>query len=191
MSTRATPDIAYSPTVETAETDTVTAIAINNEADKNFFIFIVPPSVVPIPKTAPKSTYSLISENDINDVFIFVDDTSKIKIEEIQDLIEESLQKKNYNEVYVSFKEYRDRRNQSRDMFVDDKRMHKFLKTIEGLGLKTADEDDTKRENANVDGDGPMGTMLHFGSTVSREFAKAYLSGRYGGIPILNNGGSQ
>ena len=101
--------------------------------------------------------------------------TDKIKIEEIQDLIEESLKKKGYEEVYVSFAEYRDRRAQSREMFVDDKRMHKFLKTIEGLGLKSASEDDTKRENANVDGDTAMGTMLQYGSTVSKEFAKAYL----------------
>ena len=101
--------------------------------------------------------------------------TDKIKIEEIQDLIEESLKKKGYEEVYVSFAEYRDRRSQSREMFVDDKRMHKFLKTIEGLGLKSASEDDTKRENANVDGDTAMGTMLQYGSTVSKEFAKAYL----------------
>ena len=43
------------------------------------------------------------------------------------------------------------------------------------MGLKSANEENAKRENANVDGDGPMGTMLHFGSTVSREFAKAYL----------------
>ena len=54
-------------------------------------------------------------------------------------------------------------------MFVDDKRMHKFLKTIESLGLKSAHEEDAKRENANVDGDGPMGTMLHFGSTISKK----------------------
>ena len=101
--------------------------------------------------------------------------TDKIKIEEIQDLIEESLKKKGYEEVYVSFAEYRDRRAQSREMFIDDKRMHKFLKTIEGLGLKSASEDDTKRENANVDGDTAMGTMLQYGSTVSKEFAKAYL----------------
>ena len=60
-------------------------------------------------------------------------------------------------------------------MFIDDKRLHKFLKTIEGLGLKSAAEDDTKRENANVDGDTAMGTMLQYGSTVSKEFAKAYL----------------
>ena len=101
--------------------------------------------------------------------------TEKIKIEEIQDIIEQSLEKLEYKDVYVSFSEYRDRRNQSRELFVDDKRMHKFLKTIEGLGLKSASEDDTKRENANVDGDTAMGTMLQYGSTVSKEFAKSYL----------------
>ena len=101
--------------------------------------------------------------------------TDKIKIEEIQDLIEQSLEKKGYKEVHDSFAEYRERRAQSREMFIDDKRMHKFLKTIEGLGLKSASEDDTKRENANVDGDTAMGTMLQYGSTVSKEFAKSYL----------------
>ena len=101
--------------------------------------------------------------------------TDKIKIEEIQDLIETSFEKKGYHEVHDSFKEYRERRAKSREMFVDDKRMHKFLKTIEGLGLKSASEDDTKRENANVDGDTAMGTMLQYGSTVSKEFAKSYL----------------
>ena len=101
--------------------------------------------------------------------------TDKIKIEEIQDLIEASFLKKGYQEVHDSFAEYRERRAKSREMFIDDKRMHKFLKTIEGLGLKSASEDDTKRENANVDGDTAMGTMLQYGSTVSKEFAKAYL----------------
>lgn len=99
----------------------------------------------------------------------------KIKIEEIQDLIEDELQKKKYDEVYKSFSEYRDRRNQSRLMFSDEKKLHKFIKTIESLGLKSASEDDTKRENANVDGNTPMGTMLQYGSTVSKEFAKSYL----------------
>ena len=99
----------------------------------------------------------------------------KIKIEEIQDLIESAFEKKGYHEVHESFRDYRERRAKSREMFVDDKRMHKFLKTIEGLGLKSASEDDTKRENANVDGDTAMGTMLQYGSTVSKEFAKAYL----------------
>jgi len=102
-------------------------------------------------------------------------DEDKIKIEQIQDLIEEALQKKGYEDVYKHFSEYRERRNQSRLLFADEKKMHKFLKTIEGLGLKSANEDNNKRENANVDGDTAMGTMLQYGSTVSKEFAKTYL----------------
>ena len=99
----------------------------------------------------------------------------KIKIEQIQDLIEEALKKKNYEDVYNHFSNYRERRNQSRMLFSEEKKMHKFLKTIEGLGLKSSDEDNNKRENANVDGDTAMGTMLQYGSTISKEFAKAYL----------------
>ena len=99
----------------------------------------------------------------------------KIKIEEIQDLIEKSLKAKKYDDVYESFTTYRERRAQSRAAFTEDKRSHKFLKTLEGLALKSASEDDTKRENGNIDGNSAMGTMLQFGSNVSKEFAKTYL----------------
>ena len=99
----------------------------------------------------------------------------KIKIEEIQDIIEEELEKKGYQDVYQSFSNYRERRNQSRKSFFDDKKTHKFLKSLENLGLKSANEEDAKRENANIDGNSPMGTMLQYGATVSKEFAKAYL----------------
>ena len=102
-------------------------------------------------------------------------DKDKIKIEEIQDLIETSLKAKKYDEVYESFANYRERRAQSRAAFTEDKRSHKFLKTLEGLALKSASEDDTKRENGNIDGNSAMGTMLQFGSNVSKEFAKTYL----------------
>ena len=102
-------------------------------------------------------------------------ETDKIKIEEIQDLIEEELSKKGYEDVFKSFSEYRERRNQSRQLFFEDKKTHKFLKSLENLGLKSANEEDAKRENANIDGNSPMGTMLQYGATVSKEFAKAYL----------------
>ena len=101
-------------------------------------------------------------------------DRKTIGVEDIQDVIEEVLKKLHYEDVYESYKGYRDRRNASREAFVE-KQQHKFVKAIESLGLKSAAEENAKRENANVDGDGPMGTMLHFGSTVSKEFAKAYL----------------
>lgn len=100
---------------------------------------------------------------------------NKFKIEEIQDYIEAELENKGYEDVYKSFSEYRERRNQSRESFFGDNKTHKFLKSLENLGLKSANEEDAKRENANIDGNSPMGTMLQYGATVSKEFAKAYL----------------
>ena len=48
-------------------------------------------------------------------------DQDKIKIEQIQDLIEESLKKKGYEEVYLNFSLYRERRAQSRMLFSEEK----------------------------------------------------------------------
>ena len=44
-------------------------------------------------------------------------DQDKIKIEQIQDLVEDALQNKGYNDVYKHFSEYREHRNQSRTLF--------------------------------------------------------------------------
>lgn len=124
---------------------------------------------------------TIYTEKDIQKIYqnvikrIKKEFTDKIKIEQIQDMIEEELKEKGYDDVYRSFSEYRLRRNQSRELFFGEKQTHKFLKSLEGLGLKSALEEDSKRENANVDGDTAMGTMLQYGSTVSKEFAKAYL----------------
>ena len=123
------------------------------------------------------------SEKDVNKVYNAVikriekdyKNEEKIKIEAIQDLIESELQKQGYKDVYKEFSDYRERRNISRQVFFGEKKQHKFLKALESLGLKSASEVNDKRENANVDGDTAMGTMLQYGSTVSKEFAKAYL----------------
>ena len=71
-----------------------------------------------------------------------------------------------------SFATYRERRNESRKIF--KARYHKLTKAIETLTLKDAKEVDLKRDNANVDGDTAMGTMLQYGSTLAKEFAKSY-----------------
>ena len=123
------------------------------------------------------------SEKDVNKVYNAVikriekeyKNEEKIKIEAIQDLIEAELQKQGYPDVYKAFADYRERRNVSRQVFFGEKKQHKFLKALESLGLKSSYEENAKRENANVDGDTAMGTMLQYGSTVSKEFAKAYL----------------
>ena len=123
------------------------------------------------------------TEKDVNKVYNAVikriekeyKNEDKIKIEAIQDLIESELQKQGYPDVYKAFSDYRERRNISRQVFFGEKKQHKFLKAIENLGLKSSSEVNDKRENANVDGDTAMGTMLQFGSTISKEFAKSYL----------------
>ena len=118
------------------------------------------------------------TEKDINKVYEEVlkdienNFKKSIKIEEIQDLIEKHLKNK-YKDVYKSFSNYREKRSKSREMFKNKE--HKFLKAIEELGMEDAKDVDAKRENANVDGDTAMGTMLQFGSTVTKEFAKSYL----------------
>ena len=116
---------------------------------------------------------NLIYHNVIEDIKKSQKDN--IKIEEIQDFIEKESKEKGYEDVYQSFSQYRERRAKSREAFSDEKRLHKFLKSIENLGLKAAFEENDKRENANINGNTAMGTMLEFGSTVSKEFSKTYL----------------
>lgn len=94
----------------------------------------------------------------------------KIKIEKIQDLIEIELKENGYNDVYNSFAEYRDKRAQSREIFFEEKRKHKFLKALEKLGLKT-------KENVEnmIDTNNAMQTMQAYGETISSEFTTSYL----------------
>ena len=84
------------------------------------------------------------TENDVNKVYnlvinqIMALEVDKIKIEEIQDMIEEKLKDENYLDVFKSFSEYRERRAQSRRIFLEEKKQHKFLKALEDLKLKTS-----------------------------------------------------
>lgn len=100
-------------------------------------------------------------------------DQSSISIEDIQDIIEKQFIKLGYDDVYESFSSYRLRRNESRRIFLS--KQHKFLKAIEQLTINDAKEEDSKRENANINGDGAMGMMLQYGSTIAKEFSKSYL----------------
>lgn len=116
---------------------------------------------------------SKYTEQDVNKIYNLVIEeieklnTNKIKIEDIQDLIEKLLKQESYFDVFYSFAEYRERRAQSRRLFFDEKKQHKFLKALEDLTLK----------NSNQDKDiiSPFEKMVDYGSTISKEFAKAYM----------------
>ena len=123
-------------------------------------------------------TTNKYDETDVNKVYSKVLsrieklEGERIKIEEIQDLIEEELKNNGYQDVYEAFSSYREKRAQSRQLFFDEKKQHKFLKALENLGLKSI-QDDSK--NINQDKRTPMNTMFQYGSTISRQFAITYL----------------
>lgn len=122
-------------------------------------------------KASFDSVESNYTENDINKVYNEVlsyiaktyQDRKTINVEDIQDIIEDCLKKK-YKDIYEAFNCYRLRRAASREVF-SEKQQHKFVKTIEKLGLQS---------NSNLNST-PMDIMHDFGITVSKEFAKAYL----------------
>lgn len=122
---------------------------------------------------------SLAANEIITEVTSLITNEIKFKdtvtVAELSELIEKTLQEFGYLEVYNTYANYRKHREASREAFSDEKKLHKFLKSIEELSLKDAASVDAKRENANIDGNTSMGTMLQYGSTISKEFTKAYL----------------
>lgn len=51
----------------------------------------------------------------------------------------------------------------------------KLMKIYEDLTFKSAKDNDVKRENANIDGDTAMGTMLKYGSEGAKQFNEMYI----------------
>ena len=50
-----------------------------------------------------------------------------------------------------------------------------ILKVYEDLTFQSAKDNDLKRENANIDGDTAMGTMLKYGSVGAKEFNEMFV----------------
>ena len=92
-----------------------------------------------------------------------------IKVEKIQDIVEKVLIRDNYPEVAKAYILYREERNKVRN------ETSKLMKDVYAITFSEAKESNIKRENANIDGNTAMGTMLHYGSAISREVSKAYM----------------
>lgn len=106
----------------------------------------------------------------------------KADIESIQDLVESSLIELGYGSVAKAYILYQQKRTDARES-----RSH-IMKTMFDLTFRDAVESDNQRENANIDADSSMGTMLKYGSEIAKEyylkeiitpeFAKAHREGR-------------
>jgi ribonucleoside-triphosphate reductase len=90
-------------------------------------------------------------------------------VEEIQDAVEKILIENGHARTAKEFILYRAERTRVRDMNT------RLMKIYEDLTFKDASENDTKRENANIDGDTAMGTMLKYGSEGAKQFYEMYV----------------
>lgn len=90
-------------------------------------------------------------------------------VEQIQDAVEKVLIEAGHARTAKEFILYRAERTRVRDMNT------KLMKIYEDLTFKEARENEIKRENANIDGNTAMGTMLKYGSEGAKEFYKMYV----------------
>ena len=92
-------------------------------------------------------------------------------IEMIQDVVEKVLLDKGYRRVATKYMDYRDVRNENR------KAKEPFIQTMDELTKEDAANSDKKRDNANIDGDTAMGTMLKYGTESAKYYYEfAFLS---------------
>ena len=85
-------------------------------------------------------------------------------VEHIQDLVERVLMDNGYIQTARAYILYREERSRAREMNT------RLMKTYEDITFSAARESDLKRENANIDGDTAMGSMLKFGSEGAKQF---------------------
>ena len=90
-------------------------------------------------------------------------------VEDIQDAVVKILIEKGHAKTSEEYIVYRTERNRIRDS------KSRLMKSIEKITFSDANDTDIKRENANIDGNTAMGTMLQYGSTVSKEFCKTHM----------------
>ena len=90
-------------------------------------------------------------------------------VEQVQDTVERILIENGHARTAKEFILYRAERSRIREM------NSRLMKTLEDLTFQDAKENDVKRENANIDGDCPMGTMLKYGSESAKQFYEMYV----------------
>ncbi len=90
-------------------------------------------------------------------------------VEEIQDMVENVLMENGYAFVAKKYILYRSDRTRVREM-----NSH-LMKVYDELTFADANNSDMKRDNANIDGDTAMGTMLKYGSEGSKDYYQKYI----------------
>ena len=88
----------------------------------------------------------------------------QISSEDIQNIVEEVLEKEGHISTLNVYKKFRNERDKTRQRNSD------IIKIYKGLTFDDAKNNDVKRENANINADTAMGTMLKYGSEGAKNF---------------------
>lgn len=101
----------------------------------------------------------------------YIEDNGNLKptVEQIQDAVEKVLIETGHARTAKVYILYRAERSRVREMNT------RLMQTYEDLTFKAAKENDVKRENANIDGDTSMGTMLKYGSEGAKQFNELFI----------------
>ena len=90
-------------------------------------------------------------------------------VEQLQDVVEKVLVETGHAGTAKSYILFRADRSRIREM------ESSLMKIYEGLTFQSAAESDLKRENANIDADSAMGTMLKYGSEGAKKFNQLFV----------------
>lgn len=85
-------------------------------------------------------------------------------VEGVQDLVEETLIESGFVQTAKAYILYRAERSRVRDV------NSRLIQTLKDITFSKAADSDMKRENANIDADTAMGTMLKYGSESAKQF---------------------
>jgi ribonucleoside-triphosphate reductase len=95
--------------------------------------------------------------------------TDPVDIENIQNEVEKALMRAGYETTAKAYILYRADRERQRD------KNSRLMKTLDQIARSDAKDSDVKRENANIDGNTAMGTMLKFGSESAKAYYRSYM----------------
>ncbi|MCL1854687.1 MAG: anaerobic ribonucleoside triphosphate reductase [Clostridia bacterium] len=90
-------------------------------------------------------------------------------VEQVQDTVERVLIEKGFVRSSKAYILYRADRSRVREMNT------RLMRIFEDIAYKDAADSDIKRENANINGDTAMGSMLKFGSEGAKQFYEMYV----------------
>ena len=120
-----------------------------------------------------------VGGNDYNEAMQLADDVCQKlsetiigrnpSVEEVQDVVERVLIEGGHAKTAKAYILYRADRTRRREMDST------LMKIYENLTFSSAADCDIKRENANIDGDTAMGTMLKYGSEGAKQFNEMYV----------------